>query len=77
MLIICLKESLEIARNMKFLLCLYEMMSGLKINFNKSEVIVLNGDESFIINIMRSLTIKLACFLSSIWEYLSVQVDFM
>lgn len=43
--IICLKEDMEIARNMKLLLYLYEMMSGLKINFNKSEVIVLQGDD--------------------------------
>ena len=43
--IICLKENLENARNMKILLYLYELMSGLKINFSKSEVIILNGDE--------------------------------
>ena len=33
--IICLKENLENARNMKILLYLYELMSGLKINFSK------------------------------------------
>ena len=43
--IICLKENLENARNMKILLYLYELMSGLKINFSKSEVIILNSDE--------------------------------
>ena len=42
--IICLKEDLEIARNMKLLFYLCEKMSGLKINFRKSEVIVINGD---------------------------------
>jgi hypothetical protein len=30
---------------MKLLLFLYEIMSGLKINFNKSEVIMILGDE--------------------------------
>ena len=43
--IICLKDDIEVARNMKLLLYLYEMMSRLKINFSKSEVILINGDE--------------------------------
>ena len=43
--IICLKENLKNARNIKILLYLYELMSSLKINFSKSEVIILNGDE--------------------------------
>ena len=42
--IICLKEDMDKARNMKLLLYIYELMSGLKINFSKSEVIMLNGD---------------------------------
>ena len=32
------------ARNMKLMLYIYELMSGLKINFTKSEVIMLNDD---------------------------------
>jgi rhodanese-related sulfurtransferase len=43
--IICLEDGLENARNMKLLLYLYEVMSGLKINFSKSEVILINGDD--------------------------------
>ena len=43
-IIICLKEDMDKARNMKLLLYIYELMSGLKINFTKSEVIMLNGD---------------------------------
>ena len=43
--IICLKDDLEVARTMK-LLYLYEVMSGLKINFSKSEVILINGGDS-------------------------------
>ena len=42
--IICLKDDIEVARNMKLLLYLYEIMSGLKINFAKSEVYMINGD---------------------------------
>jgi len=40
--IMCLKHNLEGARNMELLLDLYEMMAGLKINFNKSGVVMLN-----------------------------------
>jgi hypothetical protein len=42
----CLKDDIDNARNMKLVLYLYEMMSGLKINFTKSEVILINGDEN-------------------------------
>ena len=44
--IICLKDDLDMARNMKLLLYLFESMSGLKINSDKSEIIMINGDES-------------------------------
>lgn len=43
--IVCFKDDLEMARNMKFLLYLYEMMSGLKINFDKTEVLMIRGDD--------------------------------
>ena len=44
--IVCLEENIDIARNMKLLLYIYELMSGLKINFTKSEVIMINGDSN-------------------------------
>jgi len=44
--IIFLKHDMEGANNMKFLLYLYEMIAGLKINFNKSEVITINDEEN-------------------------------
>ena len=37
-----LEHNLEGSRNMELLLYLYEMMAGLKINFNKSGVVMLN-----------------------------------
>ena len=37
---------MDIARNMKLLLYIYELMSGLKINFTKSEVIMINVDHN-------------------------------
>src|ERR1043165_10111596 len=36
--IIFMEHDLEKARNMKLVLCLFEQLSGLKINFNKSEL---------------------------------------
>ena len=46
--ILCIQDDLEMAQNLKWLLYLYESMSGLKINFNKSEVIMIsqNHDKS-------------------------------
>jgi hypothetical protein len=38
--IFCLKNEMKIARNVKLLLYIFEQMSGLKINFDKSEVIL-------------------------------------
>lgn len=42
--IICLENDLEKARNLKLLLYIYELMAGLKINFWKSEIFVINGN---------------------------------
>jgi len=42
--IICIKDDVDMAKNLKLLLYLYELMSGLKINFGKSEVIMIYGD---------------------------------
>lgn len=43
--ILCLENNLEKARNVKLLLYMYELISGLKINFLKSEVVLINGDD--------------------------------
>jgi hypothetical protein len=42
--ILCLENDVEGAQNMKFLLCIFEKMSGLKINFNKSETLMISQD---------------------------------
>lgn len=44
--IICLHHDLQKARNLKLLLYLCEMMAGLKINFNKNEIIMVNDHEN-------------------------------
>ena len=42
--ILCIQDDLEVAQNLKLLLYLYKGMSSLKINFNKSEVIMISQD---------------------------------
>ena len=42
--VLCLSHNPEKAVNLKMLLCLFEMMSGLKINFAKSEIFTINAD---------------------------------
>jgi hypothetical protein len=42
--IIFLEHDMEQARNMKLLLYMFEQMLGLKINVNKSEVLLIGGD---------------------------------
>jgi hypothetical protein len=41
--ILCLQDDEEKTRNVKMLLYIYEQMSDLKINFEKSEVVLMGG----------------------------------
>jgi hypothetical protein len=41
--IICLEHNVEKARNMKLLLYMFEQLSGWKINFDKSEILLGGG----------------------------------
>ena len=43
--LLCLQEDKENARNIKFLVYMYEQMSGIKINFKKSEVLMVSNDD--------------------------------
>ena len=45
--IVCLKHDFEGARNMKMLLYMFEMLAGLKINFSKSEILMINDNENW------------------------------
>lgn len=47
--ILCLDHNIEGARNMKLLLYLFQQMAGLKINFDKSEVFMIGGDDEIIL----------------------------
>jgi hypothetical protein len=44
--IMCIQADKEKARNFKLFLYIYEQMSGLKINFKKSEMVVIGGDNN-------------------------------
>jgi hypothetical protein len=41
--IVCIENDLDKGRNMKLLLYMFEQLSGLKINFDKSEILVIWG----------------------------------
>jgi hypothetical protein len=44
----CIKDDLQKARHLKLSLYLYELMSGLKNNFMKSEILVINGEGNIV-----------------------------
>jgi hypothetical protein len=56
--ILLFEDNLEQARNLKFLLCLFEEMSGLKINFHKSEVYCLGRAKDRVRQFEEILTCK-------------------
>ncbi|CAN6218645.1 unnamed protein product [Urochloa humidicola] len=67
--ILCLKDDLEVARNTKLLLYVFEQMLGLKINFDKSEVIRVGEDEEKGRTSRTCLTVPWVFGPSNIWEY--------
>jgi hypothetical protein len=70
--IFLLDEGLENARNLKFMLCLFEQMSGLKINFIKSEVYCFGGCK----NVVESYEEIFTCKSGDLpLRYLGVPID--
>lgn len=59
--IICLDHNFDNALNLKLLLYILEMMSGLKVNFQKSEILMVGGDIQKLMLI--SLIVTLGIFL--------------
>jgi predicted metal-dependent RNase len=55
------------ARNVKLLIYLYEMMSWLKINFTKSEVILIHGDEEKCVELAKLFNYQISCFPNKIF----------
>ena len=70
--ILPLQDNLGQARNLKYLLCLFELMSGLKINFHKSEVIGIELDADRINLFEEMFTCKNGELLM---KYLGILVD--
>lgn len=70
--IICLKHSIEGAKNLKLLLYLYEMMARLKINFYKSEVMTINDEERWDVTYAGIFNCKVGIFPI---KYLGVRVS--
>jgi hypothetical protein len=60
-MIICLEHDLEKARNIKLLLYMFEQLSGLKINFDKSEILIIRGDNDLLWNMQRCLIVISIC----------------
>ena len=46
--VICFEHYEEAAVRLKLLLCIFELMSGLKINFLKSEILCVGGDDNIL-----------------------------
>lgn len=68
-----LNADLESARNLKFLLCLFEQMSGLKINFHKSDLYCLGNAIDIGCQLEEIFTCKLGTFP---FRYLGVPLSF-
>jgi hypothetical protein len=45
----CLEDNMDKARNVKLMLYLFAQMSNLKINFDKSEIILIGGDNNLVV----------------------------
>jgi hypothetical protein len=60
--IICLRHDLTKARNLKLLLYLYEMMASLKINFNKSEVVMINDHDNLVLSYAKIFNCQIGYF---------------
>lgn len=71
--IICLEHDLEKAVNLRLLLYTFEMMSGLKANFHKSEILTIGGDD----HINKSYAELFNCDISHFpLKYLGMPVSF-
>ena len=65
--ILFLEDDLEQAHNLKLVLCAFEKLSGLKINFHKSELICFGNAKRSQEDICRCLAAKRDQCLLSIW----------
>lgn len=71
--IFLLEADVESARNLKFILCLFEQASGLKINFLKSDLYCLGGAQEMGAHLEEIFTCKLRAFP---FKYLGIPLHF-
>lgn len=64
--IICLEHDFDKVVNLKMFLVTFEMMSGLKVKFYKSEIFIVGGDDEINKNMPICLDVKLGSFLLNI-----------
>jgi hypothetical protein len=60
--VLCLKNDVLKERNAKLLLYLFEQLSGLKINLEKSEIILIGGDNSLVVEFAETFNCQIGCF---------------
>lgn len=71
--VICFEHEEEAAVNLKLLLYIFELMSGLKINFLKSEILCVGGDD----NVLASYADLFNCQIGHFpMKYLGVSVSY-
>lgn len=63
--IICLEHDLDRAVNLKLLLYMFEMMPGLKVNFQRSEILTVGVMKLLLKSMLSSLIVILVVSLSS------------
>jgi hypothetical protein len=59
---LCLKNDMEGAKNVKLLLHLFKQMTGLKINFEKSELIMVGCDDDLSIEFNETINCQIGSF---------------
>jgi hypothetical protein len=74
--IIFLDHDFEQAKNIMLILTIFEQLSGLKINFHKSEILYYGEQKSTKMNILNSLDVMQGNTHLDIWEYLCTTCNF-
>jgi hypothetical protein len=60
--ILCLEDNVEKARNVKLMLYMYVQMTSLKINFEKSEIVLISGDNNVALSYSQIFKCKIGLF---------------
>jgi hypothetical protein len=60
--IVCLEHDLEKARNLKVLIYMFEQISGLKINFDKSEILLIGGEDGIVVSYTELFNCQMGSF---------------